>query len=176
MSLIPLGFFGGGSSASLELISTQVLASAATSVTFSSIPQTYKHLQLRYAAYATNVGLTAVTINLNGDNASNYAQHSLDGDGASVSSFNSSSRINFNSPYIYSNANSLGAGILDFLDYTSTTKNKTMRGFGGLVSGQSHINLVSGLWMSTAAISSIVLTTNGQFATTSRFSLYGVKG
>jgi hypothetical protein len=69
-------------------------------------------------------------------------------------------------------------GVIDILDAFETTKNKTIRSFGGQVgSGANLILLHSGFWNNTAAISSITLGVNGapQFATGCRFSLYGIK-
>ena len=79
------------------------------------------------------------------------------------------------------NANSSGFGaiVVDILDYTSTTKNKTVRSIGGLDNnggGQMYIN--SSLWYATpAAITQIDITPElGNFAQYSQFALYGIKG
>ena len=70
--------------------------------------------------------------------------------------------------------NAFSASVTDFLDSYSTTKNKTIRTFGGY-SGELSLN--SGLWQSTSSITSITIrTTTDNFAIGSRFSLYGIKG
>ena len=69
-----------------------------------------------------------------------------------------------------------GALVMDFLDYASTVKNKTVRAIGGAPqAADADIYLSSGLWVSTAAISSISIVDrwSSNFTTTSRFSLYG---
>ena len=77
-------------------------------------------------------------------------------------------------------SNIFGAFIIDIHDYSSTSKYKTVRGFGGLDANNSsvdlEINLISGVWMNTAAISSITLSANDPFTTTTTFALYGIKG
>jgi hypothetical protein len=73
------------------------------------------------------------------------------------------------------------SAIMDVHDYASTTKNKTMRSFGGsdgadyFVTGT--VGLLSGLWMNTNAITSITIALGaGNYSTNSKFSLYGIKG
>ena len=73
--LIPIGFFGAGAAAgAYELIETQVLGSDVYSITFSSVPQTYKHLQIRLTARCTASGSTGdwLSIRFNGDSSGNY--------------------------------------------------------------------------------------------------------
>jgi hypothetical protein len=80
-------------------------------------------------------------------------------------------------------ANIMGVGIVDIQDYESTTKYKTTRtlngtDINGTIAGSSGFVFVSsGLWMSTAAISSITITPDGNnFNQYSSFALYGIKG
>jgi hypothetical protein len=72
----------------------------------------------------------------------------------------------------------MGAFIIDIQDYSSTSKNKTVRTFSGVdFNGSGSVNLYSSLWMSTSAISSLTLTSNtGEFSTNTTFALYGIKG
>jgi predicted patatin/cPLA2 family phospholipase len=76
-------------------------------------------------------------------------------------------------------ASTFGAGVIDILDYADTNKFKTTRTLNGVSSNASsaidYIFLVSGLWRSTSAITSITLTGNN-FAQYSHFALYGIKG
>jgi hypothetical protein len=69
--------------------------------------------------------------------------------------------------------------ITDILDYANTNKNKTFRTLYGMNTNGSTdvLGLRSGLWMNTAPITSINITSSGgNFAQHSRFSLYGIKG
>lgn len=184
--LIPIGFFGGGAPAgSYELIETTVLGSAASSVTFSSIASTYKHLQLRIVARSSrSSSIDNIGIRLNSDSGTNYATHTLEGTGSSVSSgarTGDTATGRYKIPGNTAPANAFGASVIDILDYASTSKNTTTRHFAGMhetSASQYQIILSSGLWLNTAAVSSIYLynLNAGDFVTGSRFSLYGIKG
>jgi surface protein len=66
---------------------------------------------------------------------------------------------------------------VDILDAYSTTKNKTVRSlFGGVGSDVFSSSLASGLFPSTASITSLDISTFNTFATGTRISLYGIKG
>jgi hypothetical protein len=146
-------------------------------ITFSNIPQTYQHLQIR-GLYSTNGWGVALTFN--GNTSANYARHRLRGDGSAASAAGSSSRSNVDLDSGGSGAGQFTGIILDIHDYTSTSKNKTIR----VISGQElngtggRIDLLSGLWINTSAITSITLTADNSepFTTTSTFALYGFKG
>jgi hypothetical protein len=181
--LIPIGFFGaGGASGSYELISTTVLGSSATSVTFTNggAWAGYKHLQLRVVGRGnTNAGgQRHAALRFNGDSGANYAWHQLSGQGGSVQSSSTSSTNQIN---IYtfadagSAANIFGGAVIDILDFQGT-KNKTVRSLVGSIGSSGFIYLDSGLWNSTAALTSFELSNAVDWASGSRFSLYGIKG
>lgn len=182
MSLLPLGILsssGGAAPAAFELISTTVLGSAASSVTFSSIASTYKHLQIRFALTTSAAGY-AGKMQFNSDTGANYNAHSLLGTGSSVVSQGVWSDI-----YTHTLNSGTGgssettAGIIDILDYANTNKYKTARILSGLAgSSAKEISLFSGAWRSNSAITTVTLAVVGAttYAAGSRFSLYGVKG
>jgi len=67
--------------------------------------------------------------------------------------------------------------VLDILDAYSTTKNKTIRSLSGMTGGANNLQLYSGLWNNTAAISSLNIFPGAtNFVAGSRFSLYGIRG
>jgi hypothetical protein len=70
--------------------------------------------------------------------------------------------------------------IVDIQDYKSTTRNKTVRAFMGmnnnLSSAIDKLSLESNLWINTAALNRIDITADSNFASTTVFSLYGIKG
>jgi hypothetical protein len=185
MSFILLGIINSQVEAeaagAYELISTQVLSSTASSVTFSSIPQTYKHLQIRYVARAGDGNSIALQMRLNSDTGTNYATHRLTGNGSSVSSsaLAPSSVISLNSVIpADGSTNIFGSGVIDVLDYTNTSKNTTLRSLNGQHNtANSIIGLHSGLYMNTNAITTILLmASSSTFQANSRWSLYGIKG
>lgn len=155
-------------------------AGGAASITFSSIPSTYKHLQIRMITRNTSTG-SLVYAQFNGDTATNYSYHSLFGDGASPSAAGGATqaqlRVNQN-PISTSLANTFAAGVTDILDYTNTSKNKTIRTMTGLdMNGSGSIYLYSGAWFNTAAVTSIlVYPAANTFAQYSTFALYGILG
>ena len=166
-----------------EAIATTTVASGgAASVTFSSIPSTYTHLQIRYIARGAS-NLAGVTITINSDTATNYASHGLGGNGsitfASGTATQSSPLLGYQTPSA-SISNVFAAGIADILDYANTNKYKTIRTLSGTDDNgtTSYLGTLSSLWQSTSVISTITLT--GQFASSfaqySSFALYGIKG
>lgn len=177
--LIPLGVFaasGAGAAGAYELISSTVLGSATSTVEFTSIASTYKHLQIRFTARA-NGGTTAETMLwFNGDIA-NWSRHFLIGNGSTVTSSATANTDVMYPAKIISTANVFTGAVIDILDYASTSKYKTARSLAGFTNGSTHdVSLRSGAWRSTSAVSSIGIYTAELFATGSRFSLYGIKG
>ena len=158
-------------------------AGGAASVTFSSIPQTFTHLQVRvFMRDAQTFGTyDNLYYRLNGDAGSNYSNHRLLGDGTSAYSYNYTSQTfvaTGTNPSINSTANVFGVSIIDFLDYTNTNKYKTSRSISGFDgNGSGFVSLDSGLWMSTSAITSILLGGQNSGATPvqyTRVDLYGI--
>jgi hypothetical protein len=166
---------------SYESIETYIVGSGGqSSVTFSSIPATFTHLQIRSisrdarAYYGSPMDLT-----FNGSGATAYARHRLAGDGSSATSGADTSQTYMRLEGGGNTANTFNASIIDILDYTSTNKNKTVRQLAGIdANGSGDVTLVSGLWYATpAAITSITLTPfSSPFAQYSHFALYGIKG
>ena len=171
---------------SFESISTvNVTGSSTTSISFTSIPNTYKHLQIRILTRGT-VAQTEMQImtQLNNDTGSNYAYHGLRGDGSNPYSYGGNSVSNIYGMCRFSAASAttgnFGAGIIDILDYSSTSKNKTIRAISGTDNNGStgQIYFTSGLWLGTSAVSSIKFEVQdgGGFAINTSFALYGIKG
>ena len=168
---------------SMYHISTTTLSTATASVTFSSIPADYTHLQVRCiskSSYTTGT-VDTVRATFNSDSAGNYSYHFLRGSGSAASADND---VSVTSLFIGNQANSgsgmtsiFGAGVIDILDYANTNKYKTIRTLCGYDSnGDGRILLSSSNWRSTSAITSVSFTmSNGNFATDTSFSLYGVK-
>ena len=166
---------------SYESIATVTLGSAQTTISFSSIPSTFKHLQLRFIARSTRVNAgDYMDIRFNSDSSSIYAKHDLIGDGVGTGATAQSSvaQMEFNRIAGANASSGVFAGaIIDILDYANTSKNKTVRGLVGYDNnGEGQIHLNSGLWASASAINAISFTCNNQWATNTQFALYGIKG
>jgi len=150
------------------------LGSSATSVTFSSISQSYRDLVLVAAAKIT-AGTGNLTLRFNSDSGTNYTGISLEGTGtAAQSGFFSSTQIyiNVNNGSIYTAS---GIDIINIMDYSTTDKHKTVLARGnGLGSGNS-VGGNAARWANTSAITTIqVLAGGATFASGSTFALYGI--
>ncbi len=172
------------STSSYESIASATGTGSSNTITFSSIPATYSHLQIRSIARDTNTNndWSSIRIRLNSDTGTNYVRHLLAADGTTVTATGATAQssmiANGAARQNGSTANIMGVSIIDFIDYASTTKNKTMKAISGNdVNGSGFIRLNSGLWLNTNAITTIELFTDGGFWTTaSTFALYGIKG
>ena len=151
-------------------------------ITFSSIPSTFAHLQIRCLAKSTT-GTPAINLRINGDTGSNYTRHRLIGDGTSASATGDVSQTQIpvlGNAGLPSASNTYGVAIYDILDYTNTNKYTTVRVLAGQDSnGSGGVDFTSGLWLNTAVISSLTFRTANSaepFTTATRFALYGIKG
>ncbi len=186
MLISPMGFFaasGGAAAGAYELISTAYGTGSSGTITFSSIPSTYKHLQVRWVANCGTGGSELLRMRMNGDTASNYVAHHIEANGTAVSSYWTGAADHILIAELAATSTGpdyFSSGVTDILDFASPSKFKTTRTLYGKVpsSGVKLITLRSGLWRSATATSSIELSSayGGNFASTSRFSLYGIKG
>jgi len=166
--------------------SVVVGAGTQPTVTFSSIPNTYRHLQLRgiHRSTGSNAFNSWFICRVNGDSGTNYSTHYLSGNSSSASSVAGSNQTNFDwfyNPGSDAPSNVFGIHVIDLLDYSSTTKYKTFRLLNGVDLNQTTtrvgVQMASGLWRSTSPVSSITMTSNyGNFAQYSHFALYGIRG
>jgi hypothetical protein len=164
-----------------ESIATITVGSGGVaSATFSSLPATYTHLQIRYIA-RNEAAVDDLQLNFNNDSTgSNYAKHNLRGNGSAASAVGQVSIVPElpTVPYLGITANVYNATVIDILDYADTNKNTTLRALGGYdANGSGQIWLTSGLWKNTAAVSTIkIYPSSGDINEYSTFALYGIKG
>ena len=183
------GVLGGAAPPDLgayNFIEGYTLGSAQASITFGSggtLPQTYKHLQIRGIARAASGGVNAIAIRLNGDTGANYAWHLLYGSGsgsaqAAAGSSTATALMSYQANPTNDGTGVFGATITDVLDYSNSNKNTTVRNLSGRDgNGTGEIGLWSALWNNTAAVTSLTLISSGaNFAAGSSFALYGIKG
>jgi hypothetical protein len=153
---------------------------ASDTITFSSIPATYTHLQIRYIGNAS--GSDRLFMRFNGDTASSYNAHNVIGDGSGTgTNYSATSSISWAGYFMDTtlSATAMGVGVIDILDYANTNKYKTTRTLTGWDNnGSGVVGLASGLWRNTSAITSITLfpQNNPNWATNTRFALYGIRG
>jgi hypothetical protein len=153
-----------------------VLTSSSSSVTFSNIDQSYTDLVLVTNVKGPTSNLESLRLRFNGDSGTNYSVTWMRGDGTSASSGRETSqnvllvgRAGFQSEMFSPN-------IIQIINYSNTTTNKTClvrSSAPQTTSGEAWTNV--GLWRSTAAITSIVVSLDTSlFAVGSTFDLYGI--
>lgn len=150
-------------------------------LTFSNIPQTYKHLQFRILARSNKNNIGAVTTLTYAPNGNTLTQaHNLIGNGSTASSTANNGVF---VPTYDAASDVMAVGIIDVHDYTNTTTNKTIRSIIGWTtldnaSGTNErIHVSSGFYDNTSAITSFSLSLNdGEWETYSYVALYGIKG
>lgn len=163
------------------LATVTVPSGGVASVSFAGIPQGYKHLQIRAISRIVSASEINLLIKFNSDAGNNYTGHYLYGDGSSAVS--GVLALNITPPFAIRTSNSnatsgvFGSSVTDILDYTNTSKYKTVRNFSGLDNnGSGSVFMVSDLWMNTSAINEISLySTGSNIAEYSSFALYGIK-
>ena len=168
-----------------ESIATYTLTSSTADVTFSSIPATFQHLQIRVMSQDTrNTPVNRLSIRVgNGsiDTGANYSYHYVQGNGSATEASGGTGETKI--PAGYSNSattrsDTYGVGVWDILDYANTNKKKTIRILSGCdLNGSGEIGFASGAWLNTAAIDTIQFYSNnaGNLHQYSSFALYGVK-
>ena len=166
-----------------DSIATVTPYTTTSTVVFSSIPQTYKHLQIRAIGRTTRTAGGAddnLKITFNSDTT--YSWHYLLGDGATASAgggTTSTAMLQVGLPGATATT-AFSATVIDLLDYTSTTKNKTVRTLSGYdTNGAGIVGLSSGLDYATpAAITSITISSwnAANFVANCHWALYGIKG
>jgi hypothetical protein len=172
-----------------ESIATVAVSAGAgqSTIDFTSIPQTYKHLQLRIVARSgsnfTNDGIL-MRVGTGGtlDTTSTLWGHNIRGDGTSVTS-GSRSATNIEmiqSSGATSTSGVFGVAIIDLLDYTSTNKTKTFRSLTGIEQNSSagEVRVMSGVYSAnTNAIDTLrFYSAFANISQHSSFALYGIKG
>jgi hypothetical protein len=171
---------------SYESIATVTVGSGGTStISFTSIPATYTHLQLRMLGKTSSSDNgSGISLSINSSSFSYYHRLASFRGGSGYDSQGSAVSLIGYFPCTASGVdNMFGGMVLDILDYTNTNKNKTTRclwGYSnnGVAAGSEFQGLHSGLWNDTSAITSLSLTAESSrtFSQYSHFALYGIKG
>jgi hypothetical protein len=167
--------------ATYTLISSNVLASSAASVTFSAIPATYTDLVVRASLrsdFANTIELIKITINAN--SGSLYSMTGVYGTGsAPASDRDSGTSLNFDPIDAANNtANTFGNYELYIPSYLAS-QNKPVGTFAVYEQNSTDNNRVqanAGLFRDTAAITSLAFAPRygSNFVTGSSFYLYGI--
>lgn len=182
LGIIASGGAAAAAGGSYESIATATGTGSSGTIQFTSIPSTFKHLQIRGIMRTDEPGATETNcyITVNGITGTSYAYHILRGNGTTVvASGGASTGFTFpgNATGAAATASVMGVLIADVLDYASITKNKTLRYFTGFDrNGAGEVYVSSGLYNATTAITSIeIKTSSNNWTTATTFALYGIK-
>jgi hypothetical protein len=159
-----------------SIATTTVGAGGQATITFSSIPSTYKHLQIRGIARGTDSARRALFLSIN-STVNVVRSHYLYADGATaIAGHQTANQIGWGTGSS-DLANTFSVAVIDILDYANTNKNKVTRTLAGNDrNGSGDIALFSELFDTTAAINAVNLSLEiGNFAQYSSFALYGIK-
>jgi hypothetical protein len=150
-------------------INSVTLASASSSVTFSSIPQNFRDLIL--VLDGTPTANSIVNFRYNGDSGANYNRVGMEGDGTTPSSYFGTGATSLR---VIAWRTGRSNAIHQIMDYSATDKHKTSISRGNPT--DVAVQAAAGRWANTSAITSIAVTLDAnQFATGSTFTLYGIE-
>jgi hypothetical protein len=150
------------------LLANVTLASLSSSVTFSSIPATYRDLVIVYSGSATSG--VEIRLRYNDDAGSNYSYTEIVGTGSAAQSSTSSTYTFANGGVVYTGLGSLRVQILD---YSATDKHKT--GITRSDNAANNVIAYAHRWANTSAINSILINSGSvSFNPGFTFSLYGI--
>jgi hypothetical protein len=171
-------------------LATQTLGTAASTVTFSSIPSGYTDLVLQCSLRAdtsTFNNMNFPLLRLNGDSTSGlysvtnlYARNTGGGDTAASQRASNQNEINFGGVATSAMASGIFSTYqIQLQNYANTSVFKTFLariGTGGNLTAMDGVWASVGLWRNTNAITSLSLTatSSGSFQIGSTFSLYGI--
>jgi hypothetical protein len=151
-------------------LATTTLVSAASSVTFGSIPATYRDLILVYNGSLT--GNAGHTIRFNGDSGANYSVVAMFNNASAAFS----SQTGLSPSVVLQDSSSQVLIVSQIMDYSATDKHKTVLSRTNTKNaGTDYVEALASRYASTSAITSILYFPSAdQFAAGSTFSLYGV--
>jgi hypothetical protein len=159
----------------MTLISTTTLSGS--SVTLSSIPQTYNSLFLMISGITMSANSALRLAPNNVSNLCNFTG-TQDNSGEAVSLVGTHNEyMNLSGANEMLRTNADNAFLVSFNNYTSTTSFKpfSYNGCWGDSSSRNWVNNISGVFRSNSAITSLVLDLGGSTFSTGTVLLYGVK-
>ena len=164
-----------------EFIASNIVGSGGvSSVTFSSIPNTYTDLKIVCSGRVADTGSQAnMSITFNGTTTA-YYDKALYGNGSSAGSFSDSNQPSMAAAYV----NTSGSTANTFNNYEVYVPNYTSSNYksfsvDSVVENNATTIMAAtfgaGLWQNTAAITSVSFSGGSNFLQYSSFYLYGIK-
>ena len=163
--------------ATYDKIATQTLASAASSITFSSIAASWTDLRLVVVTKASTN--TQLSLLINGDTTATYSYTQIDGQGTGAYSHSYTAQSSINTmPYNGSLSTTIPAYIAyDLFSYAGSTYKTGLWDVNTDFNGGSGSSVNRGvtLWRSTAAVTSLTVTvTPATMSIGATATLYGI--
>ena len=152
-------------------LATVTLGSSASSVTFSSIPATYRDLVLVIQAGSTS-STTALGVRLNNDTTGDKQNVFMGGNGSTAASYTDNNVAYLNVGDLYTTDRN-SVSVVQIMDYSATDKHKTA--LTRFSRGATNVLAIASRQPTTAAITSVIVIAVGQnLASGSRCDLYGI--
>ena len=169
----------GAPAGDFESIQTVTTTAGQSSISLTSIPSTYKHLQVRMSNIRYQ-GDQLIKITYNSNGSAIYGTHTFIGNGSVVASSGGGSNTRWDALYVPNNGGSPNIGmtaILDIHDYTAGKNTGSRLLLGVDFNGSGRVGIEDCAFLSTTPIDTI---TFAPFSTTfiagCKFALYGIKG
>lgn len=157
--------------ATYEPIATTTLGSAAATITFSSISSSYTDLRL--VTVGTSAANGQLRMQFNGDTGANYSRTYMFGTGSSALSGRQTSLESIRGDTLQTSIPILQS--FDIFSYAGATYKTVLMDLCRDLNGSGQISRMVGLWQSTSAITSIVLSlSTGNYDAGTTATLYGI--
>lgn len=156
-------------------LATVTVSTATNTVTFGSIPATFRDFVIQGTTRSTRSAATEdLFFRLNGDTGANYTSVSMRGSSVSIASFTFSTLRFDNTIAGTGTANLFSNVAAHVMDYSATDKHTTL--IQRMATGnQDQVLATAARYTSTTAINSVTLFYPiGNIATGTTFSLYGI--
>jgi len=163
--------------ATYEKIATTTLGSAATNITFSSIPVTYTDLRLVIVPIANGASDYNLFVQLNGSSTAEYSRTRLAGNGTATNTGSVTGETKWNLIYATGWKSTPSLWTLDIFSYAGSTYKTALSTGSGDYNGSGDVVRAVHLWRNTAAITSFVISGDitNNFNTGTTATLYGIK-
>jgi hypothetical protein len=158
-----------------EPIASQTIASATTTITFSSIAASWTDLRLTFTGAAA--GNTGFWARFNNDSSALYSQTVLRGNGTTVATGRNVNATELEYSFVANlNTTPITFASLDVFSYAASTFKTSLMEFSRDNNGTGNVARYVGLYRSTSAITRIDLISSAQnFSTGTTATLYGIK-
>jgi len=158
-----------------EPIATTTLGTAASSITFSSIPATYTDLRLVLTEFSSNTATTR--LRFNSDSGTNYSSTSLFGSGTAAGSGRQADDTGIWLDYYAGGSTTIPLlQIADIFSYAGSTNKTVLVNGNSDKNGSGAVERIVGLWRNTSAITSVTAARDsGNYNTGTTATLYGIK-